>query len=186
VLSYTLHARTTKLILCLMLLQARKLGKIFSDTYASSDVSNVMKLEERFGAAKETAGMPMSQWFSHIRDLASRLREVGTILPSERVANRMLNGLGPEWDNVKWALKVRSGRLTVELGDKFSLDRCMVLLQQQCPLRLRTITNILVLYVLLPQHRVIDLTHTVDRTPHVLSANNWVVIKMLAGSNIQN
>jgi len=27
----------------------------------------------------------------------------------------MLNCLGPEWDNVKWALKVRSGRLTVEL-----------------------------------------------------------------------
>jgi len=31
------------------------------------------------------------------------------------------------------------------------------------------------------QHRVIDLTHTVDRTPHVLSANNWVIMKTLAG-----
>ena len=74
-----------------------------------------MELEERFGAAKKTTGMSMSQWFGHIRDLASKLREVGTILPSGRVANRILNGLGPEWDDVKWALKVRSGRLTVEL-----------------------------------------------------------------------
>ena len=48
---------------------------IFSDTYASSDVSNVMELEERFGAAKKTTGMSMSQWFGHIRDLASRLRQ---------------------------------------------------------------------------------------------------------------
>jgi len=78
-------------------------------------MSNVMELEERFGTAKKTMEMSMSQWFGHIRDLASRLWEVRTILPLERVANRMLNGLGPEWDNVKWALKVRSSRLTVEL-----------------------------------------------------------------------
>ena len=70
--------------------------EIFSDTYASSDVSNVMELEERYGAAKKTTGMSMSQWFGHIGDLASRLREVGTILPSERVADRILNGLGTE------------------------------------------------------------------------------------------
>jgi len=46
--------------------------EIFSDTYASSDVSNVMELEECFGAAKKTTGMSMSQWFGHVRDLASR------------------------------------------------------------------------------------------------------------------
>lgn len=96
----------------MLLTTGQEAWEVFSNTYASSDVSNIMKLEERFGAAKKTTGMSISQWFGHVQDLASKLR---VVLPSERVANRMLNGLGPEGDNVKWTLKVRSGRLTVEL-----------------------------------------------------------------------
>jgi len=50
-----------------------------------------------------------------MRSLAAQLCEVGVEVPANRVATRILNGLGQEYKELKYALRARPGNLTVEL-----------------------------------------------------------------------
>jgi len=69
---------------------------ILHETYSSTDVSNVMRIEEEFGRARKTAEQNMEQWIGYMRSLAAQLRKVGVEVPANRVATRILNGLGQE------------------------------------------------------------------------------------------
>ena len=105
--------------------------EILADTYASNDISNVMRIEEVFGKAKMTPGQTMGQWIAHVKALASQLREVGVEVRAERVANRILNGLGKEYQGVKYGLKTRSGTLKVEVVTQHLLAAEMELLEEK-------------------------------------------------------
>jgi len=50
-----------------------------------------------------------------MRSLAAQLREVGVEVPANRVATHILNVLGQEYKELKYALRARPGNLTVEL-----------------------------------------------------------------------
>jgi len=102
-----------------------------ADTYASNDISNVMRIEEVFGKAKMTPGQTMGQWIAHVKGLASQLREAGVEVGAERVASRILNGLGKEYQGVKYALKTRSETLKVEIVTQHLLAAEMELLEEK-------------------------------------------------------
>jgi len=57
----------------------------------------------------------MSQWISYIKNMASQLREVGVDVSTERVSNHILNGLGKEYQGLRYGLKARAGPLRVEV-----------------------------------------------------------------------
>ena len=57
----------------------------------------------------------MSEWISCVKSLVAQLRGVGVILEDTKVANRILCGLGREYDSMKHALQARSTPLTVEV-----------------------------------------------------------------------
>lgn len=92
-----------------------------AETYASSDITNVMRVEELFGRARKTANQSMGQWISHVRGLATQLQEVGVDTSADRIANRILAGLGKEYQGVKIALRSR-GRLTVDMVTQHLLN----------------------------------------------------------------
>jgi hypothetical protein len=50
-------------------------------TYASTNMTNVMRLDE-FGAARKNHNQTMAQWISYIKSLVAQLRGVGTIIPA--------------------------------------------------------------------------------------------------------
>ena len=56
-----------------------------------------------------------------MRSLAAQLREVGVEVPANRVATHILNGLGQEYKELKYALRARPGNLTVELVTQYLL-----------------------------------------------------------------
>ena len=93
-----------------------------AETYASSDMTNVMRVEELFGKARKDPKQSMSQWIAHVKGLATQLREVGIDVTTARIANRILAGLGKEFQGVKAALRARSGRLTVEVVTQHLLN----------------------------------------------------------------
>jgi len=105
--------------------------EMLADTYASNDISNVMRMEEVFSKAKMTPGQTMGQWIAHVKGLASQLRELGVEVRAERVANRILNGLGSEYQGVKYGLKTRAGALTVEVVTHHLLTAEMELLEEK-------------------------------------------------------
>lgn len=74
-----------------------------------------MRIEEQFGGARKKPEQSISQWIGYIRSLAGQLRDLGTNVPAERVANRILNGLGSEYSAIRYALRARSGALSVEI-----------------------------------------------------------------------
>ena len=84
-------------------------------TFASKNSTNVMRLEEAFGSAKKVPTQSMSEWISCVKSLVAQLRGVGVILEDTKVANRILCGLGREYDSMKHALQARSTPLTVEV-----------------------------------------------------------------------
>ena len=84
-------------------------------TFASKNSTNVMRLEEAFGSAKKVPTQSMSEWISCVKSLVAQLRGVGVILEDTKVANRILCGLGREYDSMKHALQARSTPLTVEI-----------------------------------------------------------------------
>ena len=84
-------------------------------TYASTNTTNVMRLEEAFGVARKSNDQSMSQWIAYMKSLVSQLRGVGVTIDPNKVANRILNGLDAIHDPMKYALQARSGNLTVEV-----------------------------------------------------------------------
>ena len=88
---------------------------ILSSTYASTNSTNVMRLEDDFNSARKLDQQSMSQWIARVKSLVTQLRGVGVMVPPEKVANRILNGLGDKFDPMKYALQARSGALTVEI-----------------------------------------------------------------------
>ena len=84
-------------------------------TYASTNTTNVMRLEEAFGIARKSNDQSMSQWIAYMKSLVSQLRGVGVTIDPNKVANRILNGLDAVHDPMKYALQARSGNLTVEI-----------------------------------------------------------------------
>jgi len=93
-----------------------------ADTYASSDMMNVMRIEELFGRARKDPKQSMSQWIAHVKGLATQLREVRMDVTTARIANWILAWLGKEFQGVKAALRARSGRLTVEVVTQYLLS----------------------------------------------------------------
>jgi len=85
--------------------------EILKNTYASSNMQNVMELEELFGQAKKSPDQTMDQWVGHVRALENQLRGV----TSSRLCDRILAGLGEEYNAMKAGLRARGGHLTVEL-----------------------------------------------------------------------
>jgi len=92
-----------------------KAWTILHKTYSSTDVTNMMRIEEEFRRACKTAEQNMEQWIGYMRSLATQLREVGVEILANRVATCILNGLGQEYKELKYALRARPGNLTVEL-----------------------------------------------------------------------
>ena len=84
-------------------------------TYASTNTTNVMRLEEAFGIARKPNDQSMAQWIAYMKSLVSQLRGVGVIIDPNKVANGILNGLDSVHDPMKYALQARSGSLTVEV-----------------------------------------------------------------------
>ena len=66
--------------------------EILVDTYASNDISNIIRMEELFGRVEGMEQQAMEQWIAHVRSLACQLRGVEVIV--ERVVNHSLNGWG--------------------------------------------------------------------------------------------
>ena len=93
----------------------KKAWDTLTATYASTNSTNVMRLEEEFGSARKQEAQSMSQWISYMKTLVAQLRGVGIVIPSNKVANRILNGLGDRHESMKYALQARGGELTVEL-----------------------------------------------------------------------
>jgi len=102
-----------------------------ADTYASNDISNVMRLEEQFGRAKKKDNQTMSQWISHIKNMASQLREVGVDVSTERVTNRILNGLDKAYQSLRYSLRARAGPLKVEVVTQMLLAADMELREER-------------------------------------------------------
>lgn len=71
-----------------------------------------MRIEELFGRARKSDEQTMGQWIAHLK---SQLREVGVEVGRDRVANRIVNGLGKEYQGIKCRLKARSGTLKVDV-----------------------------------------------------------------------
>jgi len=88
---------------------------ILANRYASNDVSNVMRLEEAFGQARKSAQQTMEQWIGYVMALATQLNSVGVDTPDNRIAHRILNGLGKEYRELKYSLRARTGVLTVDI-----------------------------------------------------------------------
>lgn len=86
-----------------------------AERYASTEISNVMRVEDAFGKAKRKPGQTIGEWSGHIRGLANQLREVGVDVSAERVAHRILSGAGKEFGSTRAALRARKGALTVDL-----------------------------------------------------------------------
>ena len=100
-------------------------GRIACDTlaatYASTNTTNVMRLEEVFGIAKKSNTQSMSQWNAYIKSLVSQLRGIGVIIDTSKVANRILNGLDSVHDPMKYTLQACSRALTVEIVTEYLL-----------------------------------------------------------------
>jgi len=73
----------------------------------------------------------MSQWISHIKNMASQLREVGEDVSTERVSNRILNGLGKEYQGLRYGLKAGAGPLKVEVVTQMLLAAEMELREEK-------------------------------------------------------
>ena len=84
-------------------------------TYASTNSTNVMRLEEEFGSARKRETQTMAQWISYMKTFVAQLRGVGVTIPGSKVAIRILNGLGEKHESMKYALQARGGELTVEV-----------------------------------------------------------------------
>jgi len=74
-----------------------------------------MRLEEAFGQARKSAQQTMEQWIGHMMVLATQLNSVGVDTPDNRIAHRILNGLGKEYSELKYSLRARTGVLTVDI-----------------------------------------------------------------------
>ena len=89
--------------------------RTLATTFTSKNSTNIMRLEEAFGSAKKVPTQSMREWISCVKSLVAQLRGVGVILEDTKVANRILCGLGQEYDSTKHALQARSTPLTVEV-----------------------------------------------------------------------
>ena len=59
-------------------------------TYASTNSTNVMRLEEEFGSARKRETQTMAQWISYMKTFVAQLRGVGVTIPGSKVAIRIL------------------------------------------------------------------------------------------------
>ena len=78
-----------------------------SAMFALKNSTNVMRLEEAFGAARKASSQTMGDWISYVKSLVSQLRVVSIVLKDSKVANWILNGLGREYESMKHALQAR-------------------------------------------------------------------------------
>ncbi|RPB24905.1 hypothetical protein L211DRAFT_877792 [Terfezia boudieri ATCC MYA-4762] len=73
--------------------------EILSARYASNNITNVMRLEEAFGQARKSREQNMEQCIGQVSALATQLNSVGVEVSDNRIAHRILNGLGQEFMN---------------------------------------------------------------------------------------
>ena len=89
--------------------------KTLATTFASKNATNVMRLEEALGSARKLPSQTMSEWISCVKSLVAQLRGVGVVLDNSKVANRILCGLGKEYESMRHALQARSTPLTMDV-----------------------------------------------------------------------
>ena len=95
---------------------------ILNDTYASTNIQNVMRLEEKFGRAKKEESQSMQQWITYVKMLGSQLQDAEVEIPPVRIAHYILSGLPKEYDSLKYSLKTRPGALTIEVVTEHLLE----------------------------------------------------------------
>jgi len=59
--------------------------EILHETYSSTDISNVIRIEEGSGRARKSPDENVRQWIGYMRSLAAQLRKVGVEVPANRV-----------------------------------------------------------------------------------------------------
>jgi len=79
--------------------------EFLAEKYASADLAHVLKVEDAFGKARQKPDQSISLWVSHMKSLANQLRAIGEDIEQNRVAHRILNGVGKEYRSTKASLR---------------------------------------------------------------------------------
>jgi len=93
-----------------------------NNMYASANIQNIMRMEEKFGRAKKEDSQTMQQWISSVKTLAAQLREAEVDITPIRVAHRILSELPKDYDTIKYSLKARLGPLSIEVVTEHLLE----------------------------------------------------------------
>lgn len=67
------------------------------------------KFRVQFGRIRKKEGQTIEQWITQVKELANQLREMGQEVSAERVAHRIITGVGKEYEAVKVAVRARRG-----------------------------------------------------------------------------
>jgi len=88
--------------------------EFLAEKYASADLAHVLKVQDTFGKARQKPDQSISSWVSHMKSLANQLRVMGEDIEQNKVAHRILNGVGKEYRSTKASLRA-SQQLTVDM-----------------------------------------------------------------------
>jgi len=71
--------------------------ELLADKYVSTDVVNILKVEEAFSKARKCPDQSIGSWVVYMKSLASQLKEMGKEVAQDRIAQRILNGVGKDY-----------------------------------------------------------------------------------------